>query len=115
MSNLPTLAQFCEIRDYHQAVRRLQALPQLRVDKTALKREIDTLKAEIERMGIKQTKGLPWAALSAALHHNHKRDGLAGQVVEIGWKLQEVTGQLAMIEGDKYMMALMADIESKVA
>lgn len=97
MVMLPTLAQFCERRDYFQALRRLQALPQLRADKTALKREIDLLARQRDSMS------------------KHDRHAIEGSLKAIWKTYSEVTGQLAMIEGDKYMMALMAQIESEAA
>lgn len=92
------LIEFRIKRDRYQAERRAAELPGLKLLAAALKSEIDGLRRKIDTMGKKDTKGLAWAQLAEALHHNHERDALYSNMLELSWPYQYVNGQVEAIE-----------------
>lgn len=96
---LPTLEEFRARRDYYQARRRADVLPQRKDEENALKREIALLTRTRDDLR-KQKK------------HNPAIDN---DLTALWWRFSEVKGERVMIESDDYMMALMAQIESEAA
>ncbi len=97
---LPTCQEFKILRDEFKRQRWLSIYPSLRGQYDALNANVEGLRKQITDMGIRKTKDLSYKDLLPALQHNHKRERLYSEMIELTWELQALHGQIAVIEGD---------------
>lgn len=82
VAQLPTLAQFREIRDCQQAQRRADVYPSLDERRTALLAEIKRLQRQRDSMS------------------KHDRQHIESSLTALWWDLQDIYGQLTVIESE---------------
>lgn len=82
MTYLPSLSEFRALRNRFQAERRMTALPHLKQQEAALSREIALLRRQRDAAS------------------KHDKQIIENNLLPLTWKQQDISGQIAVIEGD---------------